>query len=170
MLVGLPQLQRGLGMSKFGRLGEELHGIDLVLEHVVAVARLVHQSEVVGRLVVLEVGRFRGPLEPLQTFAVSIDQPHVAGQARLAQSRRGSGMVLRRRRAVELHGLGVVLPTPPAKLVAERRAVSCLGVAVFAGGDEQGEGAVVVRLIFVEETRRVPVAQVILGEWVTPVG
>ena len=71
---------------------------------------------------------------------------------------------------VELDCFGGIFAGAPAEFVAQRCAVAGFGVAVFTGGDEEREGAVVVFFAFVEEPGGVAVGEVVLGEGVAAVG
>src|SRR6185436_2972693 len=149
-----------LRVAQLGGLREQLCRVRLVHEDVVSVPLDVQETQLVRGLVVLRVRALGRAPHPLEPFAVLVREAHVAEQAREPEPRRRTRVVLARRRAVELHGFGVVLAAPPAELVAEARAVARLGMAVLARGDKEGKRAVPVLLALAEETARIPVAEV----------
>lgn len=167
VLVGLAHAQAGLWMAEFRGAGEELRGVGLVFEDVVAVAVDVQGAELKGPGVVLRVGRLAGALEPLDALAPPVARKaEVVGEAGSAEARRSARVALGGRLAVELHGLGVVGAAAPAVLVAQRGAVAGLGVAVLGGRDEERKGALVVRSSIVEEAGREAVGEVVLRQGV----
>ncbi len=71
---------------------------------------------------------------------------------------------------VELNGFLDVFASAPAKFIAEGGAVAGFGMAVFAGGDEEGECAVIIFVALAEKPRCVAVGEIVLGKWVAAVG
>ena len=170
MLIRIPQLKRRLGMAQIGALRIQLRGIALIAEDIVAPPGLMHAAELVRGGIVLEIGALGRALQPLEALAISLAEAHFALEAGCAEAGHGAGMVLRGALAVELHGFGGVFARAPAEFVAQCGAIAGLGVAVFAGCDEEREGAVVVFFSFCEEARCVAVGEVVLGEGVGAVG
>lgn len=150
VLVRVAEAEVRFRMAQIGGLGEELGGVGLVAEDVLAVAGFVQEAELVGRGVVLEVGAFGGALEPFETFAVVSVQAHGSLQTGAPEPGHCAGMVLGCALAVVLDGFLDVFAGAPAEFVAECRAVAGFCVAVFGGGDEQGKGAVIVLDALVE--------------------
>lgn len=170
MLVCVPKAIIRLHVSQVGGLGEQLCGVRVVAEDVVAVARFVQETEFEGRRVVLEVGAFGRAFEPFQTFAVAVPKTHVANHACAPKTRCCAGMVLGGGLPVELNGFLNVFASAPAKFIAEGGPVAGFGMAVFAGGDEEGECAVIIFVTFAKKSRCVAVGEIVLGKWVAAVG
>lgn len=159
-----------LRVSQVCRLGEQLCGVRIIAEDVVAVARFVQETELEGRRVVLEVGALGRAFEPFQTFAVAVPKTHVADHACAPQTRCCARMVLGRGLPVELDRFLNVFASAPAKFIAEGGPVAGFGMAVFAGGDEEGECAVIIFVAFAKKPRCVAVGEIVLGKWVAAVG
>ena len=164
MLIRIAQLKRRLGMTQIRGLRIQLGGIALIAENIVAPPSLMHAAELVRSGIVLEIGALGGALEPLEALTIALAEAHFALEAGCAEAGHGAGMVLRRALAVELHGFGGVFARAPAEFVAQSRPIAGFGVAVFAGCDEEREGAVVVFFSFGEEPGGVAIGEVVLGE------
>ncbi len=130
----------------------------------------MQETELIGRTIILEVSGFGGTFEPLNSLAVAFAEAHIADQTGTAEAGHGTRVVLGGGLAVELHGFRGVFAGAPAELVAEGGAVAGFCMAVFGGGDEEGEGTVVVFFAFIEESRSIAVGEVVLGEGVAAIG
>lgn len=72
VLVGVAEPVVRFRVSEICGLGEQLRRVGLVLENIVAVARLVQKAKFVRSGVVEDVGRLGSSLEPLEAFAMTV--------------------------------------------------------------------------------------------------
>ena len=170
MLICVPESIIRLRVPQVCRLREQLCGVRVIAEDVIAVARFVQETELERRRIVLEVCALGRAFEPFQTFAVAVPKAHVADHACAPETGCCARMVLGGGLPIELNGFLEVFASAPAKFIAEGGAVAGFGMAVFAGGDEEGKCAVIIFVTLAEKPRCVAVGEIVLGKWVAAVG